>query len=488
MSQTTDAVVTTEMSKTDITETPLIIEITPTNTIEQSRTHTHTPTITPTLTETPIPILEGLSISVPDPRVTNPELFDLTKSIAPIYQLSKAMKLIGIEIDKEQSNNEISYRELININGELIIVGSYNLDPYVENTEEFMEGEIPLLIGKQNNEGEWQWQEATIGDMGTQLGLLIGSNYRTSEFAQSKLALKDFNTVVINEGLKYRVIHPGKDRFNYSKADKEINDVISNGKPVYFQKLLWGRKDGQRVKWLENEIKEGITREDLIEIMENHIKDIATHFQGKVYIYDLSNEPRPDGQDVYYSLIGEEYLEIAARALREADPNTKILINFPNNFNQNPKYGDPNPYWSSKVMIDLYEKGLVDAVGIQAHIFGANPPTEAQIKNVVDSFKGIPVVITEFDVNMKNVSSDEPTRLLKHAEIVANTMNYYINLDIRQIYFWEMGDSSSWLEEEPHEGRRSPEADATLYTNSLDRKPGWYSAIQVLLEQLFNNQ
>jgi hypothetical protein len=41
-------------------------------------------------------------LSVPDPRVTNPELFDLRKPDAPIPQFVNAMKMAGIEITAEQ--------------------------------------------------------------------------------------------------------------------------------------------------------------------------------------------------------------------------------------------------------------------------------------------------------------------------------------------------------------------------------------------------
>ena len=44
---------------------------------EEKKTPTPTKTPTETQTSTPIPTLEGLSIPVPDPRITNPELFDL---------------------------------------------------------------------------------------------------------------------------------------------------------------------------------------------------------------------------------------------------------------------------------------------------------------------------------------------------------------------------------------------------------------------------
>ena len=60
---------------------------------------TSTPTATPTATPTPIPTIQVGNLSMPDPRVTNPELFDLRNPDAPIPQFVNAMQARGINIE-----------------------------------------------------------------------------------------------------------------------------------------------------------------------------------------------------------------------------------------------------------------------------------------------------------------------------------------------------------------------------------------------------
>ena len=60
-----------------------------------------TSTAIPSATPTPIPTIQVGDLSVPDPRVTNPELFDLQKPEAPIPQFANAMQEIGINIDHQ---------------------------------------------------------------------------------------------------------------------------------------------------------------------------------------------------------------------------------------------------------------------------------------------------------------------------------------------------------------------------------------------------
>jgi hypothetical protein len=69
---------------------------TATTTPISTATPTSTPTPTPTATPTPIPTIQVGSLSVPDPRVTNPELFDLRNPDAPIPQFVNAMQEVGI--------------------------------------------------------------------------------------------------------------------------------------------------------------------------------------------------------------------------------------------------------------------------------------------------------------------------------------------------------------------------------------------------------
>ena len=95
-----------------------------------------TSTAIPTATPTPIPTIQVGDLSVPDPRVTNPELFDLTKPEAPIPQFANALKNAGIDVSPEQIAQGITFvstkedgTPLVDKNGNPYIVAVYNLDP-----------------------------------------------------------------------------------------------------------------------------------------------------------------------------------------------------------------------------------------------------------------------------------------------------------------------------------------------------------------------
>ncbi len=66
---------------------------------------------------------------------------------------------------------------------------------------------------------------------------------------------------------------------------------------------------------------------------------------------------------------------------------------------------DKDPIKTNKVLIDrLKAQGLVDSIGTQMHISAANPP---KTDDLIETFRGygLPVHITELDVNLKDNSA-----------------------------------------------------------------------------------
>ncbi|MFN4212997.1 MAG: hypothetical protein ACK4FL_03510, partial [Microgenomates group bacterium] len=116
-----------------------------------------TPTPTPTETPTPIPTLPAETVGgiegIPDPKITNPELFNLQKPDAPIPQFVNAMKMAGIEVTGEEVAQGITYQQLKDKDGKPFIVAVYNLDPNPSKQGETLEGPIPLMIW--DKEGGW---------------------------------------------------------------------------------------------------------------------------------------------------------------------------------------------------------------------------------------------------------------------------------------------------------------------------------------------
>ena len=116
-------------------------------------TPTSTPTATPTATPTPIPTIQVGNLSVPDPRVTNPELFDLRNPDAPIPQFADAMQEVGITVDPQTITTELgkNYEIRQGPDGKTYILTTYTVEG--KNGARYSMG----LIAEQDERGEWRW-------------------------------------------------------------------------------------------------------------------------------------------------------------------------------------------------------------------------------------------------------------------------------------------------------------------------------------------
>ena len=135
---------------------------------------------------------------MPDPRATNPELFDLRNPDAPIPQFVNAMKMAGIEITAEQVAQGITYEALKGKNGNLFVVAVYSVDPNLFPQQYHVLYElVPLLIAEKR-ENEWNWRKITqlmrtLADSGN---FLFGSQivyYKLNDSHYTNLASGNFN-------------------------------------------------------------------------------------------------------------------------------------------------------------------------------------------------------------------------------------------------------------------------------------------------------
>jgi len=447
-------------------------------------TPTSTPTATPTATPTPIPTIQVGNLSLPDPRVTNPELFDLRNPNAPIPQFVNAMKMAGIEITAEQVAQGITYKALKDKDGNPFVVAVYNLDSslFPEKYRD-LAGPIPLFIAKRGKE-EWRWKEATLGEVGRVKGINVGNNIR--QISQNKkpgypnepinsLVAKEFNLAILDEHFAFFYLEPERNHFTFGLADEELAIAEKAGMLTRGQALLYGRNNFQYTKWLKGM---SFPQSEIQSIIKNHITNVMNHYKGRIDEWVVVNEV---GDNDPYLTMFPDYVQFAFQTAEEIDPNAKLIYNFPISDLMSVHQAELDEFNRIAAKNKIF--------GIQSHIDGSNPVDKDTMIKVLKQY-GVPIAITELDINMKDFRGSPEEKLLRQAQLYQTIVSAVLESGVcNSISFWESGDKFSWLEDMSRYtpgSRYSPDADGTLFFDDLTPKPSLYAVRLALLNQFLN--
>jgi endo-1,4-beta-xylanase len=291
------------------------------------------------------------------------------------------------------------------------------------------------------------------------------------------------------------VIEPTEGNFNFSKGDGVVNLALTNGMSIEGDDLItpWSFR---YVPYLQNyidkvnkgEISKEQARDGAIQIMRNHIVSIMNHYKGKVTQWVVALEqdsqgPTNGGSDMFTELVGKDYVDIAFEIARETDPQATLYYNDAYNETRNGwKYQD-----TLKIVRRLKEKNIIDAVGVEMHIDGTNPPNKDELIATLKSYE-IRVIVSSVDINMRDVKGTPTERNQIQADILQTIFEAAMESGVcKDFYFWEgLGDKNNWLERMDMPGVSSPDADPTIFDDNLRPKPAYYSLKQVLFRMYMN--
>lgn len=269
--------------------------------------------------------------------------------------------------------------------------------------------------------------------------------------AHRQLLEKHFSSITAENAMKPENIQPVEGLFDFDDADKIADFARNNGIALRGHTLIW---HNQVPDWFFLEDGEQVSKEKLRERMKTHITEVIQRYKGQIYAWDVVNEPidpdTPDGfrRNKWFEILGEEYIELAFRYAREADPEVKLFLNEYDITNANKR----------KAIIDLVEKlqskGVpVDGIGMQMHI-SLEKPTLDDFEKTLKEFSelGLEIHITELDITVYerrtqsfSTISDELLNEQGHRVKDLFTIIDKYKEYITSITFWGLTDEHTWL-------------------------------------------
>ncbi|MEU8114297.1 endo-1,4-beta-xylanase [Micromonospora sp. NPDC048947] len=230
---------------------------------------------------------------------------------------------------------------------------------------------------------------ASAAEKGRYFGAAVATG-KLSTSAYTTILNREFNSVVAENEMKWDATEPQQGRFSYTGGDRLVSHAQANGMSVRGHALLWHQ---QEPGWAQ-----GMSGSALRSAMINHVTQVATHFRGKIYAWDVVNEAFADGggggrRDSNLQRTGNDWIEAAFRAARAADPGAKLCYNDYNTDGVNAK--STGIY---NMVRDFKSRGVpIDCVGFQSHL-GTSLAGDYQANLQRFADLGVDVQITELDV------------------------------------------------------------------------------------------
>ncbi|MGC4891444.1 non-reducing end alpha-L-arabinofuranosidase family hydrolase [Micromonospora sp. DT227] len=274
---------------------------------------------------------------------------------------------------------------------------------------------------------------STLGAAAAQSGRYFGTAIaasRLNDSTYSTIAAREFNMITAENEMKPDATEPNQNQFNFSAGDQIYNWATQRGLKVRGHTLAW---HGQQPGWMQN--MQGST---LRNAMINHINGVMAHYKGKLAAWDVVNEAfNEDGSRRNSNLqgTGNDWIEVAFRTARAADPSVKLCYN---DYNiENWSYGKTQGVY--RMIQDFKSRGVpIDCVGLQTHFTGGSS-LPSNFQTTLSSFAalGVDVALTEVDVT--NSSTSQYQGLTQACVNVPRCIG---------ITVWGVRDSDSWRSNE----------------------------------------
>lgn len=308
------------------------------------------------------------------------------------------------------------------------------------------------------------------------------------------LVTREFNAVTLENSMKWSLLQPQPGQWRWDAADKFMDFAGQHQLYTVGHVLVW---HSQVPGWVfKDDHGKTLGRKALLARMENHIQTVAGRYAGRMSAWDVVNEAIDQGEwrkSQWFNIIGEDFMDMAFRYARAADPKAQLIYN---DYNMH----DPAKRAFLVAYLDAAKKrGVpIEGVGLQGHV-GLDYPDIDQFEASLKAYAkvGMRLHITELDMDVLPVAwkftgaeistsfkySDELNPYTKGlpAKIEKRMTERYVAFfklflkyrdHIDRVTLWGVSDKDSWKNDFPVKGRTNY---PLLFDRSYMPKPCYHA-------------
>jgi endo-1,4-beta-xylanase len=218
----------------------------------------------------------------------------------------------------------------------------------------------------------------------------------------NEIVLSQFSMITPENSFKPQFIQPLQDVYTFNDTDILVEAAENNQMLVHGHALVMGKATPE---WMQK-----TPEEERKQVMIDHITTVVNRYKGKISQWDVVNEPMSENaidykegrlglrKHMWLDAVGEEYIDIAHKAVRAADADAKIYLN---------DFGleRDGERWDAFLSLvkRLQSRGVpIDGVGFEAHVYHspADDIDPAVLRSHIQTLAtmGIESRISEIDV------------------------------------------------------------------------------------------
>lgn len=254
------------------------------------------------------------------------------------------------------------------------------------------------------------------------------------------IARREFNILTPENAMKWNAIHPLQATYSFGPADRHVAFARANNMQVHGHALVW---HNQNPGWLAGG---AWTEAALTEVLNDHVDTVMGHYRGQVLVWDVVNEAFGDDGEfrpsLWFNTIGEDYIELAFRRARAADPDARLIYN---DYNIETIGAKSDAVYG--LVSDFKSRGVpIDGVGFQMHLTGGGGLDMQDFVKNMQRFSDLDleIYITEMDVRYNTPISEE--QLSVQAAIYRDVLNRCLAQPAcKALQVWGVTDKYSWV-------------------------------------------
>lgn len=318
-------------------------------------------------------------------------------------------------------------------------------------------------------------------------------------------ATANFNAFTTENAFKWGVLEPSRANPNWAATDALVAFAENRGMRIRGHALFWHRM--QNPAWLAPALSAASDRKALLrQLVKDHTTSVVSRYRGRVSVWDVVNEPLAlfgGGWDresnsvtpanFFYTALGEQYIDLAFRSARSADPKAKLFLN---ELVWNPAVTDAKAKALLRLVGRLKQRRVpIDGVGLQMHaMLGAKEPSFSGSAAKLTAYMraltalGVKVEVTELDVSLPQVLAADGSTGTTRSQALALQADVYSRVvkpcaqvpGCTGVTVWGLRDSDTWLDSFGLTSGLAPH-EPLLLDGAGQRKPAYRALRDALL-------